>query len=77
MGDPNSVWTAQHKEGLKRYLFYFGFGRWTKIRKVSDLLSKVPYESLQYYALSFFKMLYQNLPRDIDQDLRNFLTRKI
>lgn len=77
IGETSSVWTIQHKEALKRYLLLFGFSRWTKIRKVSDILSKVPFESLKFYALSFIKMLLENLPRDSEQDLRNFLIYKL
>ena len=78
-GDPNSIWSAQHKEALKRYMFLFGFGRWAKIRKVSDLLSKVPFESIQPHAISFLKMIYEYLSphRETDTDMKIFIGKII
>jgi len=34
-------WTNMEKETLKKYLLQFGYGRWNKIRKISQSQDKI------------------------------------
>ena len=58
-------------------MFLFGFDRLEKIRKVSDTLSRQPLEQVQAYANSFIKVIYENLPKEYENELRKFLAVKI
>jgi hypothetical protein len=72
-----SKWPTHMKESLKKYLMLFGFQRLDKMRKMSEHLVLVPMEQLSFFLNSFVRMLHDNLPADFEQELKQFLVRKV
>lgn len=54
-------WSMNEKEQLKKMLFTYGIGRWNKIRKNSQELSKKSDAELQGYSIAFIKTILEYL----------------
>ena len=55
----------------------FGCARLKKIRKMSEGLATIGIDILERYSNSFVTMLHDNLPKEFEQELKGFLSRKI
>ena len=60
-----------------RWLFYFGFGRWHKIRDATDALAKESDKALLAYSSAYLRMMLATIGEKQEHELRVFLKKRI
>ena len=64
------------KETLKKYILIYGYGRWSKIRKISasscQILKDKPDAEMKAYANDFLRTLFENVQTE-KNELKSFL----
>ena len=79
--DPSiHVWGNMEKETLKKYLLIYGYGRWSKIRKISAATCKILKNKtdveMKAHANDFVGTLYEHLQTE-KNELKGFLMNLI